>query len=88
MPEFAPLAEVVRSGFVEGIHVGHAVIVDPDGAVVASWGDPQAVILPRSANKPAQASAMIRAGLDPERFHFHDDPEPLLVTAREIAAGD
>ncbi|MBU6244240.1 MAG: asparaginase [Actinomycetales bacterium] len=64
MPEFAPLAEVVRSGFVEGIHVGHAVIVDPDGTVVASWGDPQAVILPRSANKPAQASAMIRAGLD------------------------
>jgi hypothetical protein len=32
--------------------------------------------------------AMLRAGLDPERFHFHDDPEPLLVTAREIAAGD
>jgi len=32
--------------------------------------------------------AMLRAGLDPERFHFYDDPEPLLVTAREIAAGD
>lgn len=64
MPQFAPLAEVVRSGFVEGVHVGHAVIIDPDGTVMASWGDPQAVILPRSANKPAQLSAMIRAGLD------------------------
>jgi hypothetical protein len=32
--------------------------------------------------------AMLRAGLDPERFHFHDDPEEMVSLAREIAAGD
>jgi hypothetical protein len=32
--------------------------------------------------------AMLLKGIDPERFHFYDDPEPLLATAREIAAGE
>ncbi len=57
------LAEVVRSGFVEGQHYGHAVVIGPDGTVLRSWGDPHAVIFPRSSNKPAQAAAMVRAGL-------------------------
>lgn len=57
------LAEVVRSGFVEGRHYGHAVAVGPDGSVLRSWGDPRTLIFPRSSNKPAQAAAMVRAGL-------------------------
>lgn len=63
MPRIALLAELVRSGLVEGQHFGHAVIVDPAGGIDASWGDPQAVIFPRSANKPVQAAAMVLAGL-------------------------
>src|SRR3954468_10046705 len=35
----------------------------PDGRVVASAGDPAATVLPRSALKPLQAVAMLRAGL-------------------------
>jgi L-asparaginase II len=58
-----PLAEVVRSGFVEGRHVGSFVAVDADGAPVASAGDGRGPIFPRSANKPMQATAMWRAGL-------------------------
>jgi L-asparaginase II len=57
------LVEVVRSGFVEDRHRGVAVRVDPDGEVVWSLGDPETVIFPRSANKPIQALAMMRAGL-------------------------
>lgn len=57
------LAEVVRSGFVEGRHHGVVVRVDPDGCVVWSVGDPDTVIYPRSANKPLQALGMLRAGL-------------------------
>ncbi len=60
----AVLARYSRSGFVEGVHVGHAVVVDASGAVVESWGDPEHVIFPRSSNKPAQAAAMVRHGLD------------------------
>lgn len=63
MRESVVVAEVVRSGVVEGVHRGHAVIVDADGQVVRSWGDPHTLILPRSANKIAQASAMVRNGL-------------------------
>lgn len=37
--------------------------VAPDGAVLWSIGDPNSVIFPRSANKPFQAVAMMRAGL-------------------------
>jgi L-asparaginase II len=59
----AELAAVVRSGFVESVHLGTAVALGPDGAVVASAGDPAAVILPRSAAKPLQVVGMLRAGL-------------------------
>jgi L-asparaginase II len=65
----AVLATYTRSGFVEGAHHGYAVVVDPLGAVVRAWGDPEHVIFPRSSNKPAQATAMVEAGLDvPERL--------------------
>lgn len=57
------LAEIVRSGFVEGHHRGDIVRVDPGGNVVWSVGDPDTVIFPRSSNKPLQALGMLRAGL-------------------------
>jgi len=57
------LARYSRSGFIEGVHLGHAVVVDARGDVVESWGDPEHVIFPRSSNKPFQAAAMVRHGL-------------------------
>lgn len=59
----APLAEVVRSGFVESRHRGSVVVLDASGAVVAAAGDVTAPVFPRSANKPLQAVGMLRAGL-------------------------
>ncbi|MEU8256027.1 asparaginase [Micromonospora inaquosa] len=59
----APLAEVVRSGFVEGAHRGSVVVLDSDGVAVASAGDVASPIFPRSASKPMQAIGMLRAGL-------------------------
>jgi L-asparaginase II len=57
------LAEVVRSGFVESWHRGSVAVLDADGALVDSAGDPHGAIFPRSANKPMQAVGMLRAGL-------------------------
>jgi L-asparaginase II len=57
------LVEIRRGGVVEGVHRGHAVVLAPDGSMERAWGDPHAKILPRSSNKPGQASAMVRAGL-------------------------
>ncbi|WP_307828086.1 asparaginase [Nocardioides sp. SYSU D00038] len=58
------VAEIVRSGFVEGHHYGSVVALDPDGATAWSVGDVEAPVLPRSCNKPLQAVAMVRHGLD------------------------
>jgi L-asparaginase II len=59
-----PLAEIVRSGFTEGHHLGRLVIIAPDGTVETAFGDVDAVMLPRSSNKPMQAVAMLESGLD------------------------
>lgn len=58
------LAEVVRSGFVEGHHRGSLVLLAADGSVELAMGDVTAPVFPRSANKPMQAAAVLRAGLD------------------------
>jgi L-asparaginase II len=57
------IAEIVRSGFVEGHHHGSVVAVDPAGDVVYERGEVSTTILPRSCNKPLQALACVRAGL-------------------------
>ncbi|UYQ62985.1 asparaginase [Streptomyces peucetius] len=58
------LAEVVRSGFVEGHHRGSLVVLAPDGSVELAVGDTALPVFPRSSNKPMQAAAVLRAGLD------------------------
>ena len=70
-----PLAEVVRSGFVESRHLGSYAALDADGALVARAGDPLGAVFPRSANKPMQAVAMWRNGLRPP------DPADLALVA-------
>ncbi|MCS0638790.1 asparaginase [Streptomyces sp. LP05-1] len=63
-PASPVLAEVVRSGFTEGLHRGSLVVLDADGRVELALGDPAAPVYPRSSNKPMQAAALLRAGLE------------------------
>ena len=58
------VAEVVRSGFVEGHHYGSLVALAADGSVDWAVGSVDVPVLPRSCNKPVQALGMVRAGLD------------------------
>ena len=58
------LVEVERSGFVESRHRGSVAALGTDGAPVVRAGSPDDPIFPRSANKPMQAVAMARGGLD------------------------
>ncbi|MFF4792114.1 asparaginase [Streptomyces sp. NPDC001276] len=62
-PLHAPVAHLVRGGVVEGIHYGSVVVLGADGAVELQLGDIEAAFYPRSALKPVQAVAMLRAGL-------------------------
>jgi L-asparaginase II len=64
MPSHVVVAEIVRSGFVEGHHHGSVVALAADGTVDWAVGDVEGPILPRSCNKPVQAVAMVGAGLD------------------------
>lgn len=58
------LAHVVRSGFVESVHHGSVVAMAADGSCALSLGDVTSPVFPRSSNKPPQAVAMLRCGLD------------------------
>ncbi|MCS0603835.1 asparaginase [Streptomyces sp. LP11] len=62
-PLHAPVAHLIRGGVVEGIHYGSVVVLDADGRVTFQLGDIEAAFYPRSAVKPLQAVAMLRAGL-------------------------
>jgi L-asparaginase II len=61
----APLVEVTRRDsttgreVVESVHVGHLVAVDGSGEVSTAHGDADAVVFPRSALKPLQATACL-----------------------------
>ena len=56
------LAVVQRGPVLECVHRGTAVICTPDGGVEAAWGDPERVILPRSAVKMLQALPLVESG--------------------------
>ena len=58
------VAEVVRSGLVESRHRGAVAGLAADGIQVISAGDTVVPFFPRSANKPLQATAMLRAGAE------------------------
>ncbi|WP_234582313.1 asparaginase [Micromonospora sp. MH99] len=77
-----PLAEVVRSGFVEGAHRGSVVVLDAAGVPLATAGDVTAPIFPRSASKPMQTIGMLRAGLP------LTDPADLALVSASHAGED
>lgn len=56
------LIEIRRGGMVESRHRGHAVICDGTGRIVEAWGDPDALILPRSSCKMIQALPLVESG--------------------------
>jgi len=74
------MVEVVRSGFVEGHHRGSAVALSPAGEVLVAYGDVTSPMFPRSCNKPLQAAAMVRLGLQL--------PLPLLALVASSHSGE
>ena len=57
-----PLVEVWRGDVLESLHLGHAVVCGPDGDAREAWGEPGAVILPRSSCKMIQALPLAESG--------------------------
>lgn len=85
-PDPAPVpcpvvAEIVRSGFVEGHHHGRLVALAAAGDPIVEIGDCRAPILPRSANKPLQAVGMLECGLVDALGQGAEGDEVLAVVA-------
>ena len=67
LPQHVPLVEITRGTIVESIHYGSLVVCDPGGRVVASAGDPDALVFLRSSSKPFQVLPLVELG-GMERF--------------------
>ena len=86
------LAEYVRDGVVESEHRGFLAALNADGSIFKTLGDVETKIFPRSTVKCAQASAMVRSGLDLEprllalAQSSHSGGEMHMDGAREILA--
>jgi len=62
MHKAVDMVEVWRGDLLECLHRGHAVICDGGGEISEAWGDPAAVIYPRSAYKMIQALPLVESG--------------------------
>lgn len=80
------LAEVVRGNWVENRHRGAFVVMDADGRVIASAGDIERPVFPRSAVKSMQALAIFDRHAV-ERFH-HSTEELALACASHHGEDD
>lgn len=87
------VAQADRSGFVESVHHGIVAVTGPEGDLELSIGPVGTPIFPRSSNKPVQALAMLRCGLDlPDHLlslacASHNGEEIHREGVREILAG-
>jgi len=62
MSQAEPLVEIWRGQMLESVHTGQIVICGPDGEMIEAWGDPNAIIFPRSACKMIQALPLATSG--------------------------
>lgn len=57
-----PLVELWRGDLLESLHLGHAVVMRPDGEIIEAWGRSDALIYPRSSCKMVQALPLLESG--------------------------
>lgn len=78
--EAPPLVRTVRSGLEESVHAGDVAVVDAEGTLVASVGDPERMLYARSCMKPLQAAVSL--SLAP---HAYTDKEVAVMAASHNA---
>ena len=80
-----PLLELSRGRLVESTHYGHIAVVDPDGRLLASYGDPRTVAFLRSSAKPFQALPFVERG-GVEHYRFSEAELALACASHEGSA--
>ena len=76
------LAELTRGNWIENRHRGAFVVVDATGMIIASAGDIERPVFPRSAIKSMQALAMVTSGAI-DRFHLTDEELALACASHQ-----
>lgn len=77
MSPFEPLLELTRGSIVESTHLGAMAVVDSQGTLLYSLGDPQTVAFLRSSAKPFQVLPFVeRGGVE----HFGFTPRELALS--------
>lgn len=79
------LFEVTRGDIVESAHYGSIAIVDSNGKLISSYGDPKAVAFLRSSAKPFQALPFVERG-GVEYFQF--TPRELSISCASHEGSD
>ncbi|MEO8344469.1 MAG: asparaginase [Betaproteobacteria bacterium] len=79
-PHHVPLAALRRGGVVESVHTGSVAVVDGQGRLLYSAGDPDSFTFTRSALKPFQALPFVAAG-GVERFGYSRAQVALLCAS-------
>jgi len=74
------LAEVTRGQTVESRHLGAYCVMGPGGKVLASRGDIEAPVFPRSAIKAFQALPLLESGAA-DRYGFTDEEIALCISS-------
>jgi L-asparaginase II len=83
LPDANPiLAETVRGNWVENRHRGAFVVIDAAGHVIASSGDIERPVFPRSAIKSMQALAMVTSGAI-DKFRMKDEELALACASHQ-----
>lgn len=74
-----------RGGIIENTHRIHAAITDSNGKLLYAIGDPNRVVLARSAAKPVQSLAILETGAA-DRFDFSDADIALMSASHSSEA--
>ncbi len=74
---YEPVIIFTRGRIVESFHNGAIAVVDAEGRLVASYGDPHAVTYLRSSAKPFQTLPLVESG---GAAHFGLTPRELAIT--------
>ncbi len=86
MKPFEPLVELTRGPLVESIHFGALAVVDANGNLLGSAGDPDFIANLRSSAKPFQALSLVEGGAA-DAFGF-SDRELAIVCASHSGTDD
>ena len=80
-----PLFEVTRGRIIESVHYGSIAVVDSNGKLISSYGDPNAVVFLRSSAKPFQAISFVEHG---GVEHYGFTPRELSISCASHEGSD